>query len=102
MLIASGLFHLAEAWLHTLSRTFRLAQKSRRSSSDFASGVPVPSGGGAGPKAVPVSPGGSVAASRPPFRLAFCLAEATLSVCLPGCCEAAVLTARLSLHLRFA
>jgi len=39
MLVASGLFHLAEAWLHTLSRTFRLARESRRSSSGSAFGV---------------------------------------------------------------
>jgi len=89
MLVASGLLHLAEAMFRTLSRTFRLARESRRSSSGFASGVPVPSGGGSGPKAFPVSPGGSVAASRPPFRLSVCLAEATLSVRLSGCCEAA-------------
>jgi len=89
MLVASGLFRLAEARLHTLSRTFRLARESRRSSSGFASGVPVPSGGGSGPKAFPVSPGGSVAASRPPFRFSVCLAEATLSVRLSGCSEAA-------------
>jgi len=89
MLVASGLFHRAEAWLHTLSRTFRLAPKSRRSSSEFASGVPVPSGGGSGPKAFPVSPGGSVAASRPPFRPSVCLAEAMLSVRLSDCSEAA-------------
>jgi len=39
MLVASGLLHLAEATFRTLSRTFRLARESRRSSSGFASGV---------------------------------------------------------------
>jgi hypothetical protein len=102
MLVASGLFRRAEAWLHTLSRTFRLAPKSRRSSPGIAPGVRSRQAVGSGPKAFPIPPGGSEAASRPPFRLSVCLTEATLSICLPDCCETAFLTARRSLHLRFA
>ena len=102
MLVASGLLRRAEAWLHTLSRTFRLARESRRSSPGIAPGVRFRQAAGSGPKAFPIPPGGSEAASRPPFRLSFCLAEAMLSVCLSGCRETAFLTARRSLHLRFA